>query len=228
MEKSDSVLESSSRFLASTLHEIRTPLQTIIGTLELLSTTPLNKEQTEYVRQIQFSSDIILSLANDILDISKIRSKEFKLEMIPFELLSLVERVTDLVSIEAFNKGLEIIFDFDSTIPTLIGDPTRIQQILLNIIKNAVKFTSKGYIYITVSKKNKESILFRVTDTGLGIPEDKRRSLFTDYYQVEASTTRKYGGTGLGLSISKTLAEAMNGKIGVDPDRKSTRLNSSH
>ena len=96
MEKSDSVLESSSRFLASTLHEIRTPLQTIIGTLELLSTTPLNKEQTEYVRQIQFSSDIILSLANDILDISKIRSKEFKLEMIPFELLSLVERVTDL------------------------------------------------------------------------------------------------------------------------------------
>lgn len=222
MKKSDlpasvtSSMESGTTFLANTLHEIRTPLQTIISTLELLSTTSLDKEQTEYVRQINFSADIMLTLANDILDFSKIRSKAFNLESIPYELSELVEHVMDLISIEAFNKGLEIVADVDNNIPLLQGDPTRVQQIILNILKNAVKFTAKGYVYLSAKINDNNEILISISDSGIGIPEKSRESLFKDFYQAEASTTRKYGGTGLGLSICKTLVQAMSGSIGVN------------
>jgi CheY-like chemotaxis protein len=203
-------------FLASTVHEIRTPVQTITGTLELLSDTKLNNEQQEYVRQIQFSTNVLLALVNDILDFTKIRSQEFKLESIPYDIAMITERVVDFVSVEAFTKGLELVTDVDYTLPQLvIGDPTRVQQILLNIIKNAVKFTTKGYIHIELSRYDSRTVLFTVTDTGIGIPEDKRKKLFTDFYQADTSTTRKYGGTGLGLAICKGLVTAMHGEIGV-------------
>lgn len=209
-------IDQKTSFLASTVHEIRTPVQTIIGTLELLADTPLNKEQTEYVRQIKFSTDVLLSLVNDILDIAKIRSQEFKLESIPFDVATITEQVADLVSIEAFSKGLEIVTDTDASIPPLVmGDPTRVQQILLNIIKNAVKFTKQGYIHIELTRKNNDTLLFEVTDSGIGIPEASRKQLFTDFYQADTSTTRKYGGTGLGLAICKGLVSAMHGQIGV-------------
>jgi CheY-like chemotaxis protein len=203
-------------FLASTVHEIRTPVQTITGTLELLSDTKLNNEQQEYVRQIQFSTNVLLALVNDILDFTKIRSQEFKLESIPYDISMITERVVDFVSVEAFTKGLELVTDVDYTLPQLvIGDPTRVQQILLNIIKNAVKFTNKGYIHIELSRYDSRTVLFTVTDSGIGIPEDKRKKLFTDFYQADTSTTRKYGGTGLGLAICKGLVTAMHGQIGV-------------
>jgi CheY-like chemotaxis protein len=203
-------------FLASTVHEIRTPVQTITGTLELLSDTKLNNEQQEYVRQIQFSTNVLLALVNDILDFTKIRSQEFKLESIPYDIAMITERVVDFVSVEAFTKGLELVTDVDYTLPPLVtGDPTRVQQILLNIIKNAVKFTNKGYIHIELSRYDSKTVLFTVTDTGIGILEDKRKKLFTDFYQADTSTTRKYGGTGLGLAICKGLVTAMHGQIGV-------------
>ena len=131
-------IDIGSRFLASTLHEVRTPVQTIISTIELLEDTKLDKEQSEYVRQIEFGANVLLQLANDVLDYTKIRSGDFKLENIPFDVVELAEHVVDLVSIEAFNKGLEIITDIDSNFPKIItGDPSRIQQIILNRCRKA-------------------------------------------------------------------------------------------
>ena len=209
-----SSVETASRFLASTLHEVRTPIQTIISTAELLSETDLNDEQREYTRQIKFSAEVIVQLANDILDFTKIREKNFKLESTEFNVCELVEQVVDSISIEAFNKGLEIITDIDYSLPHAIGDPIRIQQIVLNIIKNAVKFTPTGYIKISVGEK-KGYLCFQVKDSGIGIAPDKRELIFSDYYQADSSISRKFGGTGLGLSICKNLVDIMHGKIGV-------------
>lgn len=209
-------VNEASRFLASTLHEIRTPIQTIIGTLELISDTQLDKEQTEYVRQIQFSAEVLLDLANNILDFTKIRSKEFKLETIAFDIGRVAEMVVDLVSIEAFNKEIEIVTDISPRVPKmLLGDPVRVQQIILNLVKNAVKFTNHGYIHVELDYNVVTGLHFQVTDSGVGIPEEKQKKLFTDYFQGDVSTYRKFGGTGLGLSICKNLVSVMNGKIGV-------------
>ena len=221
MEKSNIDPDQRLTFLANTVHEIRTPVQTIIGTLELLSDTKLNNEQQEYVRQIQFSTNVLLSLVNDILDFTKIKSRQITLESIPYDVVALTEQVVDLVSMEAFGKGIELVVDSDYELPQLvIGDPTRIQQVLLNIIKNAVKFTQSGYIHVALTCKDKKTLLFETADTGIGIPKEKQGQLFTDYYQAETSTTRKYGGTGLGLAICKGLVSAMTGEIGVrtNPD----------
>lgn len=222
MTESDAPLEAiatGSRFLSSTVHEMRTPIQTIIGSLELLKMTNLDKEQLEYAHQMQVGAETLLALANDILDFSKLRSQNFKLENIQFNLLEVVERVMDSVSAEAFGKGLELVSDIYSSAPKFVmGDPTRLQQILLNIVKNAVKFTEKGYIHVIVEKSGDDFILFKVEDTGIGISEEARKKLFTDFYQADTSTTRKYGGTGLGLSICKALVAAMGGKIGVEPN----------
>jgi len=215
MKKSNNEVATASRFLASTLHEIRTPIQTIISTVELLEDTNLDKEQLEYIRQIQFSADVLLDLANNILDFTKISSNEFKLESVPFDIITLTEQVVDLISIEAFNRGVEIVTDISYDMPQMVsGDPVRVQQIILNLIKNAVKFTNQGYIHVELLPKD-NGIYFQVTDSGVGIPESKREKLFTDYYQADISTYRKFGGTGLGLSISKNLVSVMKGKIGV-------------
>lgn len=208
-------LTGASRFLANTLHEIRTPIQTIIGTIELIQETNLDKEQTEYIRQIQFSAEVLLDLANNILDFTKIRSNEFKLESIPFDIAMVTEQVVDLISIESFNKGVEIVTDIETNVPSLVnGDPIRLQQIILNLVKNAVKFTNSGYIHIELSYKN-GNINFQITDSGIGISEEKQKKLFSDYFQADISTYRKFGGTGLGLSICKNLVKMMNGTIGV-------------
>ena len=219
MEHSNDSVTSQSRFLASTLHEIRTPIQTIIGNIELLQETKMNGEQQEYLRQIQFSAEVLLELANNILDFTKIRSNEFKLETVPFNLRELTEQVADLFSIEAFNRGLEIICDIDLNIPPLVsGDPVRIQQIILNLIKNAVKFTNKGYIRVSVKKQNR-MFHFEVADTGIGISDKTKKHLFTDYYQGDISTYRKFGGTGLGLSICRNLVSVMKGSIDVKQNK---------
>ena len=174
MAKSRGDIDDASRFLASTLHEIRTPIQTIISTVELFQDTNMDKEQREYIRQIQFSADVLLDLANNILDFTKIRSNEFMLESVPFNITELTEQVVDLISIEAFNRGLEIITDIDSSIPAFVtGDPVRVQQVILNLLKNAVKFTNQGYIHVEL-KKDGDKLMFSVTDTGIGITEDQK------------------------------------------------------
>ena len=206
---------AASPFFANAVHELRTPIQTIIGTLELMGDTTLNPEQTEYVRQVKFSADILLALVNDLLDFSKIQSGQFKLEHIPVNPSNVVEQTVDLISIEAHNRGLEIFTSLSLETPLAIySDPTRIQQILLNLVKNAVKFTSQGYINVKLSKVD-NNLLFEVVDTGIGVPEDKKQLIFKEFQQADASTTRKFGGTGLGLSICKNLAALMKGDIGI-------------
>lgn len=208
-------VESGSRFLASTLHEVRTPIQTIISTVELLEDTSLTKEQIEYVHQIEFSANSLLQLANDVLDFTKIRSDQFKLENIPYDVAELTERVVDLISMEAFARGIEVITDIDYSVPrTVMGDPNRVLQIILNLVKNAVKFTDKGFILVRLSQV-KNYLLFEIADSGIGIPDDKKKLIFNDFYQVDSSTTKRYPGTGLGLSICKNLVSVMKGKIGV-------------
>lgn len=203
-------------FIANAVHEIRTPVQTVIGTLDLLSDTRLNKEQIEYVRQIRYGADVLLALVNDILDFSKLKSHKLLIENIPYNVKTLTENVAHIIGIEAYNKEIEVVTDIDySDIPdTVSGDPTRIQQILLNLLKNAVKFTNCGYIHLELTRQN-EDLLFQVTDSGIGVSEDKMDSLFKSYYQGDSSFTRKYGGSGLGLAICKLLVKKMNGSIGV-------------
>lgn len=206
---------AASPFFANAVHELRTPIQTIIGTLELMGDTSLNPEQTEYVRQVKFSADILLALVNDLLDFSKIQSGQFKLERIPVNPSRVTEETVDLISIEAHNRGLEIITNIQKDLPLAIySDPTRIQQILLNFVKNAVKFTSNGYINVRLSQIE-NNLLFEVIDTGIGVPEEKKQLIFKEFCQADASTTRKFGGTGLGLSICKNLANLMKGEIGI-------------
>ena len=211
---------AASPFFANAVHELRTPIQTIIGTLELMGDTTLNPEQTEYVRQVKFSADILLALVNDLLDFSKIQSGQFKLEHIPVNPSHVVEQTVDLISIEAHNRGLEIFTSLSQNTPLAIySDPTRIQQILLNLVKNAVKFTSQGYINVKLSKVD-NNLLFEVVDTGIGVPEEKKQLIFKEFQQADASTTRKFGGTGLGLSICKNLAALMKGDIGIRDNPK--------
>ena len=205
-------------FLANAVHEIRTPVQTIIGTLDLLSDTQMNTEQTEDVRQIRFGAEVLLALVNDILDFSKIKSHKMLLENVPYDIKDLVENVVHLISIEAFNKKLEIVTDIDYSLPEMImGDPTRVQQILINLLKNAVKFTNQGYIH-TELKKDGDFLLIKITDSGIGVSKDKENNLFESFDQGDPSISRKYGGTGLGLPICKGLVSKMNGSIGFTPN----------
>ncbi|MBO4704616.1 MAG: response regulator [Spirochaetaceae bacterium] len=213
---------SSGVFFANAVHELRTPIQTIIGTLELFGDTELNEEQTEYIRQIKFSADILLSLVNDLLDFSKLRSGKFKIERIPVDPIEVTESTVDLISMEAHNRGLEIITDIDYNVPKSVwGDPTRIQQLLLNLVKNACKFTANGYICVKLSAiEDNKFLLFEVLDSGIGVPDDKKDLIFKDFTQADASTSRKFGGTGLGLSICRNLVELLGGQIGIkdNPD----------
>lgn len=217
---------SRSQFLANISHEIRTPIQTIIGMMELLADTKLDEEQTEYSRQVRFSADVMLTLINDILDFSKVEAGQLKIEAIDFDLSDVVERTVDLISMEAHKKGIEICVGVDPSLPDRVqGDPGRIQQILLNLVKNAVKFTAQGQILVTAEPRARETlsmshqtgevIHFEVTDSGIGIPDEVKNRLFTQFVQADSSTTRKYGGTGLGLAISKNLVSLMEGEIGV-------------
>lgn len=203
--------------LASTLHEIRTPIQTILGTAELLKSTNLDPEQQEYVRQIAFSADVIHTLANDILDFEKLRTGNLTLEHIAFNPSDIIEQVLNLVSIEAYNKGIELLSYVHQQVPQkLIGDPLRIQQILLNMVKNAVKFTPNGYVRVEAQRDGEHTFLFKIIDSGVGVPEDKKATIFQPFIQASTSTTRQYGGSGLGLNICSQLVSLMKGNSGVE------------
>lgn len=215
-QKSRAATQAKSDFLANMTHEIRTPLNGVLGGTSLLEDTSLSQQQKEYVRIVKASADSLLTLVNDILDFSKIEARKLELEKIEFELLQSVEDICQILSHPAKKKGLSLNYTMGSDLPkVVIGDPTRIRQILLNLVNNAIKFTSKGQIEIRVALDG-DKILFQVIDTGVGIPEGSLEKMFKAFSQLDASTTRKYGGTGLGLSICRELVSLMGGEIGVE------------
>jgi signal transduction histidine kinase/CheY-like chemotaxis protein len=212
---------SKSQFLANMSHEIRTPINGVIGMSSLLLSTNLNTEQSRFAETIRSSADSLLVIINDILDFSKIEAGKLDLESMDFNLPALMDELCDAFSFRAQEKGLELLLAISPRVPDrLRGDPARIRQILNNLINNAIKFTRKGEVVISVELEGIEArtamVRFAVRDSGIGIPKEKIGQLFQPFTQVDSSTTRNFGGTGLGLSISKKLVEMMEGQIGVE------------
>ena len=198
-------------------------MNAILGMAELLNETDLNKEQKKYVKSFQGAGETLLNLINDILDFSKIEAGQIDIEKIDLDLQEVVDSTMEIMAVRAKGKGLEICAHIEKEVPKyLVGDPSRVKQILFNLIGNAIKFTKKGDIVIRVENdpdsKEPGILRFSVSDTGIGIPKEKCEQIFEKFKQVDSSTTRKFGGTGLGLAISKQLIELMGGRIRVESE----------
>ena len=215
---------AKSDFLAKMSHEIRTPLNGVLGMTEVLRATKLDRHQGHLARLLQQSAESLLIVIDDILDFSKIEAGKFELEVCEFNLEDLVDETLELLGNTAARKGLELLVDYSPDLETdFLGDPTRLRQIVNNLVSNGLKFTEEGEVLIRISRESEDEtatiVRFEVHDTGIGLSPDAQRQIFDRFYQAEDSTTRKYGGTGLGLAIVKEVVELMQGDIGVASER---------